>query len=472
MLIGILIILIGIIPLILAINVRQLYRETELSLGLLVYITLIFIWQLDIGVLYLKDFIEEHVIFELFRLFRLAQIFLIPAVFYIAYITLKKHNVIFKKNSVLAKWLKTILTLKVFVIIVIWSSFIYAINWTQWGVQGLRQQEILNSNIYFYFPEYGELAWLVSFHFYSIIVFLFFIYFIANHIQNRHLKKFLRSIALFSGLLFISGLVNFIPGTGALTSSIGVFIFSTMLIFSFVKMSITITKNYNQLIERQKKLDYIGNLTASLIHEVGNNVQVIKGFTELFLKSRSFSDKDREMINLVHKAAQQLEDISHNFKEFIMYSKIDFEMEDVNKIIECSIELSQDLINKNKVAIEFYKRYETLFAYVNKVYLLQIIINLIKNSCEAIPIDRVNRKIFIDTQIDSMSVFINIIDTGKGIPTKKWENIFNPFTTSKNYGMGLGLSFAKKIIIEHHGDIKIVESSNEGTHVQIQLPLY
>ena len=69
-------------------------------------------------------------------------------------------------------------------------------------------------------------------------------------------------------------------------------------------------------------------------------------------------------------------------------------------------------------------------------------------------------------------IHINFIDTGKGIPVESWESIFDPFTSYKKEGMGLGLPFVKKIIFEHRGDIKIVESSSIGTNLQIVLPQY
>ncbi|MEH6908930.1 ATP-binding protein, partial [Neobacillus drentensis] len=53
-----------------------------------------------------------------------------------------------------------------------------------------------------------------------------------------------------------------------------------------------------------------------------------------------------------------------------------------------------------------------------------------------------------------------------------WNSIFDPFTTSKNEGLGLGLPFVKNIILEHRGDINVVDSSSKGTHIRIILPQY
>ena len=78
----------------------------------------------------------------------------------------------------------------------------------------------------------------------------------------------------------------------------------------------------------------------------------------------------------------------------------------------------------------------------------------------------------ISTDIQVDRIFINFIDTGKGIPADNWESIFDPFISSKKDGLGLGLPFVKNIIFEHRGDIKVVDSGPKGTHIQIILPQY
>ena len=106
-----------------------------------------------------------------------------------------------------------------------------------------------------------------------------------------------------------------------------------------------------------------------------------------------------------------------------------------------------------------------LFVFVNKTYLQQVFINLIKNSLEAIPNERATRKITIKIDILNDHIAINFYDTGTGIPSENWETIFDPFITFKDTGMGLGLPFVKKIIFEHRGDIFVVDSTDAGTHI-------
>jgi hypothetical protein len=91
LIISFLIAIIGIIPVVLAISILKLYKGSELAIPLLFYMLLISLWQLDIAVLYLKGTFSEELILWLFKVFRAGPTFLVPLVFYISYVTLKKN---------------------------------------------------------------------------------------------------------------------------------------------------------------------------------------------------------------------------------------------------------------------------------------------------------------------------------------------------------------------------------------------
>ncbi|MED4228691.1 ATP-binding protein [Neobacillus cucumis] len=224
--------------------------------------------------------------------------------------------------------------------------------------------------------------------------------------------------------------------------------------------------------ERQKKLDNAGNLTVSLVHEVKNTLQIINGFSKLLNELPSLPSEGKKMNAMIQTAGQQLDELIKNYTEYLKDKSIDFKMVDLNEIIEQAIDISEEFIKRNSVVVTFDKKYRTLKTYANQTYLKQVFVNLIKNSSEAFPIERSDRIIIISTDIQIDKIIIDFIDSGKGIPTDNWESIFDPFTSSKKDGLGLGLPFVKNIIFEHRGDIKVVDSSSKGTHIQIILPQY
>jgi len=66
-------------------------------------------------------------------------------------------------------------------------------------------------------------------------------------------------------------------------------------------------------------------------------------------------------------------------------------------------------------------------------------------------------------------VRLTISDDGRGIPARDWENVFEPFYTTKSSGIGLGLAIARRILEQHHGSIRVQEKSGWGTSFEIIL---
>lgn len=470
MIIGLLVFTIGMIPIVLALNVNRMNNGSKLSLGWILFMITITIWQADIGVLYLKDFLSEETILFLFRLFRIASTYAIPIVFYIAYAILKDYLIETKGKGILNKIVKFIFTKKMFSFLLVWSSLIYVINWTKWGILRLKVEQISNSSMGFYFPEYGPLGWLYIVQVGSIVVFLLLLFVISRKISDTSNNRFLRAFSIYSFILFISGWVNFFPGTGVVSSSIAVIIFSVMIMFEYIKLNTNIKLHYYQLLERQKKLDYTGFLAGSLIHEVKNNNQVIQGFSQLLQNSVSMTEREKGYVKMILQSTEQMENLAENYKEYMKHSKLSFKVENLNEIMETSINFLKEKINEKHVNLEFITQNRPLYVFVNKTYLQQVFNNLIKNSLEAIPPEREIRKIKIQIELLNDYIVIDFYDTGTGIPVQNWETIFDPFISFKDIGLGLGLPFVKKMIFEHRGDIYVVNSTNEGTHMQIKIP--
>src|SRR5690606_2302101 len=126
-----------------------------------------------------------------------------------------------------------------------------------------------------------------------------------------------------------SGFLNFTPETGSVASSIGVIIFSTLIMFEFIKLNTNMKLSYYQLVERQKKLDYTGHLTASLIHEVKNTNQIIKSFSKMLTTDNFMSAKDKGSIEMINKSSNHLDDLANNYKEYMETSKAALKLDDL-----------------------------------------------------------------------------------------------------------------------------------------------
>ncbi|WP_245911417.1 sensor histidine kinase [Paraliobacillus ryukyuensis] len=430
---------------------------------------LITIWQFDVGILYFEKIFSDDIILFLFKLFRLGPTFSVPIVLYVAYTIIKDQPAMLKESSWLNKLSSVLFNKKALITFTIWSGIVYLVNWTSLGIKDLSLLQPVFSYSH-YFPVYGSLHWLYIMHMSSFIIFMFLVYLISRKIPQSNFKSFLKSFCIYSLLVIIPGFMNFAPTTGVIASSIGIIIFSITIVHCFIALNTNLKQNYYQVMERQKKLDYTGNLAGSLIHEVKNTNTIISGFSSLLYNSDSLTEKDKSTLKMVQKSSEHLTALTNNYKAYMNASMLSFKKEDLEVIIKNSIDFSSEILRSNRVELTFTNDYQPLHAYVNKTSLEQVFINLIKNSVEAIPADRDNRNITIKTELDDKHIIIHFIDTGKGIPPENFENIFDPFISLENKGMGLGLPYAKKMIIEHLGNIFIVKSSFEGTHFRIELP--
>ena len=102
--------------------------------------------------------------------------------------------------------------------------------------------------------------------------------------------------------------------------------------------------------------------------------------------------------------------------------------------------------------------------------LKQVFINLIKNSVEAISEDKIG--IIKLKMIIKKNIIITVSDNGCGMTKEALENIGNAFYTTKEKGTGLGVKLSMEIIEQHNGKIKYKSKLNEGTTIEIKLPLY
>jgi nitrogen fixation/metabolism regulation signal transduction histidine kinase len=136
-----------------------------------------------------------------------------------------------------------------------------------------------------------------------------------------------------------------------------------------------------------------------------------------------------------------------------------------------------DIVESTKKVVEFFEQNnisfetsdENIFIKLDKAQWIRVMTNLIKNSIQAIPL---NREPSIEVKISqsSKSVKIVVSDNGIGVSKKNREKIFEPKFTTKSDGMGLGLGIVKNIINSHRGKISYKSKTKKGTDFTIYMP--
>jgi signal transduction histidine kinase len=96
-----------------------------------------------------------------------------------------------------------------------------------------------------------------------------------------------------------------------------------------------------------------------------------------------------------------------------------------------------------------------------------VLMNLVLNAVQAMPGGGL---LSVQTDADGARVLVRITDTGTGMSNEQVEKVFEPFYTTKSKGLGLGMAYARKVVEQHEGTIRVESQQGLGTSVLIDLP--
>ena len=235
-------------------------------------------------------------------------------------------------------------------------------------------------------------------------------------------------------------------------------------------------KETEKIITRNQLLKTVGEMASSVAHDFNNSLQVILGNIELLLDIKGIPEQTEKHLKTINSAAndakervrllQRLGDKKQIKNEFKF---IDLEYL-LDEVIIQTRPLWKDQIERKGFEIKINKKYEqNIRIKGNSGELRAVFYNIIKNSIEAMP---KGGKITITTSTLSNKISIKIKDNGNGISEEIQSKIFQPFFSTKGFGIGrgLGLSGAFSIIQEHKGSISLYSETNKGTEFTIILP--
>ena len=250
-----------------------------------------------------------------------------------------------------------------------------------------------------------------------------------------------------------------------------------------------LNKNFNSMIEKLKDQQdkLLSNerheaweiVARKMAHEIKNPLTPIQltidNLNSKYLPNLPEGKKEKYQSNLktILKQIKQIENLVNEFSDFARMPKPLVKNNDLIKVLNENI----DLLKKIDVTIKFRIinkiSKEVILNFDNEQF-NRLFFNLIKNSIESIKEkDKKTNKSLknIDIEINQRRdyITINIIDTGEGFKDKKTKDIIKPYYTTKQKGTGLGLSIVDKIINDHNGSIKFLNTNN-GAKVQIIIP--
>ncbi|OHB96931.1 MAG: hypothetical protein A2W74_02370 [Planctomycetes bacterium RIFCSPLOWO2_12_38_17] len=237
---------------------------------------------------------------------------------------------------------------------------------------------------------------------------------------------------------------------------------------------ITGKKKIEEQIRRSERLASIGELAASIAHEIRNPLGAISNSVSMLKRDLALTGDDKRLFEMVVEETARLNSIITNFLTFAHPAEYHFIKSDITEIIDETLFLLEQDARFNK-KIKIIKRYENSVPkiYLDRNWIRQVFWNLLVNSVDAMP---GGGKIFVLVRKpkvpENNQLEIVIKDTGSGIPPEIIGKIFEPFfTTKKTKGTGLGLPIVHRIVDNHEGVIDVKSEHNKGTAFTIRLPL-
>lgn len=226
-------------------------------------------------------------------------------------------------------------------------------------------------------------------------------------------------------------------------------------------------KKLEEYLKQTERLSALGQLTAGIAHEIKNPLSIIQAAAEAIQLDSSDSAFVSEMTEDILETTDRLNDL---LTDFLKMSKGEEEEEVVpTDLIYLLNELLSLLKNQfEDKSIKVYQEYDSEHVMIkaNPNKITQVFLNIILNSIHAMSDGGI---LTIRISDKSQYWYIEIEDSGIGIPESKLEWIFTPFYTTKEEGTGLGLSIAYEIITQHDGKISATSNSG-GTTISIQFP--
>lgn len=235
-----------------------------------------------------------------------------------------------------------------------------------------------------------------------------------------------------------------------------------------------LTKAVGELKEAQDhllhsaRLAAIGQLACSIAHEVRNQLTVVRAAYD-FISDEQISDDLREMMRLGDLAFQNLVDMLRTVNSFARHRpwEIDIATVDLRRIVQDSLLMGKMDTRSKYRTIEFHEPQQPACANVDAIRVGQVVLNLLRNSLDATSpgghIEVVLRRV-------ENNWVISVRDDGSGIPEENMAKLFDPFFSTKENGVGLGLAICKQIAEAHGGSIEVVSRPNAGSTFSVSIP--
>ena len=218
-------------------------------------------------------------------------------------------------------------------------------------------------------------------------------------------------------------------------------------------------------------LSALGQLGTNVAHQLNNPLTGILSMAQLLLNSGDLNKEEQKDIKDIAEGILRSQEI---IASLLSFSRMDSHLTvcDLNTVVKKTIPFLKSLICWTDLQLELYP--SPLLVQTQVCLLQQVVFNLIKNACQAVEdLDRSSRQICVRVHKKNNQALLYVEDSGQGISTSDYKNLFKPFWTTKREqgGTGLGLNISYDIVQSFKGNLTAGPSSLGGACFALSLPL-
>ncbi|MDX6696234.1 MAG: hypothetical protein QOF02_3837 [Blastocatellia bacterium] len=218
-----------------------------------------------------------------------------------------------------------------------------------------------------------------------------------------------------------------------------------------------------------EKIAALGQAAAQVAHEIKNPLAGLSLYAG-HLKNKvgdKLADNEVILIDKIIETINHLSNIAEQVLNFARPVALTLQPIDLNRVLTDIVHLLEPQIAANKVKVTLQLTEAGAVGTLDETSIRAALMNLSLNAIQAMP-DGGELTITTETRRDKLAVSIK--DTGVGMREEQLKNVFEPFYTTKSQGLGLGMPYARKVIEQLQGDIKLQSRQSQGTMVEVELP--
>jgi signal transduction histidine kinase len=240
-----------------------------------------------------------------------------------------------------------------------------------------------------------------------------------------------------------------------------------------IGQDLTRMKELESRVVQAEKLTSLGQLAASVVHEINNPMTAVATYAEALLtRARVSPPADAADVEKYKKIVDNSERVLRFTRDLVSYARPAHDKAvqlDLNAAVDQAIGFCEHVLNSHNVALVRDFGPVPIFLAV-KQNIVQVLVNLVTNACHAVG---QGGHVTVTTRAADGTAIVQVKDDGAGIDIAVRSRIFEPFFTTKpaGKGTGLGLSIVQGIVENHGGTIEVESSLGMGTTFTIRLPM-